>query len=594
MSPDRYRRPQVSPRLVVLGALLVSYGWALVFPLRLTRPPSGLLATTYVVGLALFGGALALVLRSAVSPEQSQRTRIALVGVLVIVTLGLWLPAYAWAVPGQEPWAWVAGFAIGACALAVPRAGVVVAVGLGAMAAAGAVVFDGSVVENLGFALGSAAVVWLTGLVLVWLLGLVWAAEAGREAEADLVLAQERLRVSRELHDVLGHRLGIIALKAELAADLAATDPARSAAESGEIREIAAATLAEARRAVHGETVADLATQLASAELVLGSAGIETTIDVDSAQVPASASRLLAAVVREAVTNILRHSDARKVSITFDGTGPMPHTGDRERRRRTSEGRHRPRRTLIRNRSGRPGGAMCDRRGPTGIRPGQRRQVRGTGGAATERHRTAMTDTTIRVLIADDEELIREALVALLERETDIEVVATAADGRQAVDRALAHRPDVAVVDLQMPVLDGVGVITELSRQLPACAGVILTGHGRPHLLRQALSSGARGFLAKGAPSTALADVVRRVHEGHRYVDPILAADALTAAPSPLTPREAEVLAIAREDRPIREVARVAFLSPGTVRNYLATITQKLEAGSRAEAYRLARENGWI
>jgi two-component system sensor histidine kinase DesK len=119
---------------------------------------------------------------------------------------------------------------------------------------------------------------------------------------------------------VLGHRLGIIALKAELAADLAATDPARSAAESGEIREIAAATLAEARRAVHGETVADLATQVASAELVLGSAGIETTIHVDSAQLSASASRLLAAVVREAVTNILRHSDARKVSITFDAT----------------------------------------------------------------------------------------------------------------------------------------------------------------------------------------------------------------------------------------------------------------------------------
>ena len=261
MSPDRPRRLQISPRLVVLGALLVSYGWALVFPLRLSRPPSGLLGTTYVVGLALFGGALALVLRSAVSPEQSQRTRIALVVGLVIVTFGLWLPAYAWAVPGQEPWAWMAGFAIGACVLAVPWAGVIAAVGLGAMAAAGAVVFDGSVVQNMGFALGSAAVVWLTGLVLVWLIGLVWAAEAGREAEADLVVAQERLRVSRELHDVLGHRLGIIALKAELAGDLAATDPARAAA-----------------------------------------------------------SRVLASVVREAVTNILRHSDARKVSITFDGT----------------------------------------------------------------------------------------------------------------------------------------------------------------------------------------------------------------------------------------------------------------------------------
>ena len=205
-----------------------------------------------------------------------------------------------------------------------------------------------------------------------------------------------------------------------------------------------------------------------------------------------------------------------------------------------------------------------------------------------------MTVTTIRVLIADDEELIRAALVALLEREPDIEVVATAADGRQAIERALAYRPDVAVIDLQMPVVDGVGVVVELTRQLPDCAGVVLTGHGRPHVLRQALTSGARGFLAKGAPSTALADVVRRVHEGQRYVDPVLAADALTEAPSPLTQREAEVLAIAREDRPIREIARALFLSPGTVRNYLAAITQKLEAGSRAEAYRIARDSGWV
>jgi two-component system, NarL family, sensor histidine kinase DesK len=372
MSPDRPRRLQISPRLVVLGALLVSYGWALVFPLRLSRPPSGLLGTTYVVGLALFGGALALVLRSAVSPEQSQRSRMALVGVLVIVTLGLWLPAYAWAVPSQEPWAWMAGFAIGACALAAPWAGVIAAVGLGAMAAGGAIVFGGSVVQNLGFALGSAAVVWLTGLVLVWLLGVVWAAEAGREAEADLVVAQERLRVSQELHDVLGHRLGIIALKAELAADLAATDPARAAAESGEIREIAATTLAEARQAVHGETVVDLATQIASAELVLGSAGIETTIDVDSPQVSASVSRLLASGPRSGD----QHPAAQRCAQGLDHVrrdGTNLHTGDRERRRRTSEGRHRPRGTLVWNRSGRVGGAMCDRGGPTGLRPGQRR-----------------------------------------------------------------------------------------------------------------------------------------------------------------------------------------------------------------------------
>jgi two-component system response regulator DesR len=205
-----------------------------------------------------------------------------------------------------------------------------------------------------------------------------------------------------------------------------------------------------------------------------------------------------------------------------------------------------------------------------------------------------MTSTTIRVLLAEDEELIRAALTDLLKRESDIEVVATAADGRQAIDRALAHRPDVAVIDLQMPVVDGIDVIAELGRQLPTCAGVILTGHGRPHVLRRALTSGARGFLAKGAPATALADVVRRVHAGQRYVDPVLAADALTEPPSPLTPREAEVLTVAGEDRPIREVARKLFLSQGTVRNYLAAITQKLQAESRAEAYRIAQHNGWI
>jgi two-component system, NarL family, response regulator DesR len=205
-----------------------------------------------------------------------------------------------------------------------------------------------------------------------------------------------------------------------------------------------------------------------------------------------------------------------------------------------------------------------------------------------------VTGTTIRVLLAEDEELIRTALTGLLEREPDIDVVATAADGRQAIARALAHRPDVAIVDLQMPVVNGIDVVKELGRLLPTCAGVILTGHGRPHVLRKALTSGARGFLAKGAPGTALADVVRRVNEGHRYVDPILAADALTEPPSPLTPRETEVLTVAGEDRPIREIARTVLLSPGTVRNYLAAITQKLEAASRAEAYHIARDNGWI
>ena len=200
----------------------------------------------------------------------------------------------------------------------------------------------------------------------------------------------------------------------------------------------------------------------------------------------------------------------------------------------------------------------------------------------------------IRVLLAEDEEMIRDALVSLLDREPDLDVVAVAADGSAAVEQARAYRPDVAVVDLQMPGLEGLQVVTELGRVLPSCPVVILTSHGRPLVLRRALASGARGFLAKGAPGAALADVIRRVREGHRYVDPLLAADALTAPPSPLTPRETEVLAAAGTDRPVREVARALFLSPGTVRNYLVAATRKLDGRNRSDAYRRARDNGWI
>ena len=197
-------------------------------------------------------------------------------------------------------------------------------------------------------------------------------------------------------------------------------------------------------------------------------------------------------------------------------------------------------------------------------------------------------------MVADDEELIRDALAALLNLEDDLEVVATAADGRSAVEAARAYRPDVAVVDLQMPGLDGLAVTVELARVLPSCTVVILTGRGRPPDLQQALRSGAKGFLPKGSPGGALADVIRRVHGGSRYVDPALAADALTAPPNPLTPRELEVLRLAEFDTPVALIARRAGLSAGTVRNHLSAAVAKLGGASRAEAVRIARDNGWL
>lgn len=200
----------------------------------------------------------------------------------------------------------------------------------------------------------------------------------------------------------------------------------------------------------------------------------------------------------------------------------------------------------------------------------------------------------IRVLLADDEELIRQALAALLGLEDDLDVVAQAGDGRSALDAARAYRPDVAVVDLEMPPPGGIELAAELGRALPSCAVVILTGHGRPGHLRQALTAGARGFLAKGAPGGTLADVIRRVHAGSRYVDPALAADALTLPPCPLTPRELETLRLAEYGTPVVVIARRTGLAAGTVRNHLSASMQKLGAPDRAEAVRIAREAGWL
>ena len=200
----------------------------------------------------------------------------------------------------------------------------------------------------------------------------------------------------------------------------------------------------------------------------------------------------------------------------------------------------------------------------------------------------------IRILLADDENLIRSALAALLGLEDDLEVVAQAADGHEALALAAAHRPDVAVLDLQMPGLDGIAVIETLAVQVPECSAIIVTSHGRPGHLKRALTAGARGFLPKTVAAHVLADVVRMAHRGGRYIDPELAAEAISAGDSPLTPREADVLELAAGGAPVEEIARRAHLSPGTVRNYLSSAAAKLGAANRHEAVHLARHHGWI
>ena len=200
----------------------------------------------------------------------------------------------------------------------------------------------------------------------------------------------------------------------------------------------------------------------------------------------------------------------------------------------------------------------------------------------------------IRVLIADDENLIRVALAQLLDLEDDLSVVAQAASGDEALAVAAKVELDVAVLDLQMPGADGIAVAEELSRTRPQVATVIVTSHGRPGHLKRALSAGVRGFLPKTTSAATLDEVVRTVHAGGRHVDPELAADAIAAGDSPLTPREADVLELAAGGAPVEEIATRASLSQGTVRNYLSSAVTKLGAANRHDACAIARRMGWI
>lgn len=201
---------------------------------------------------------------------------------------------------------------------------------------------------------------------------------------------------------------------------------------------------------------------------------------------------------------------------------------------------------------------------------------------------------TIKILLADDENLIRDALASLLDLQDGLDVVAQAASGTEAIAAAARYRPDVAVLDLQMPGADGIEVAEHLAAHQPECAVVIVTSHGRPGYLRRALEVGVRGFVPKTTSATVLADVVRQVHGGGRYVDPELAADAIAAGASPLTPRESDVLELAADGAPVEEIAERAHLSAGTVRNYLSAVVSKLGVANRHEAVAHARRQGWI
>jgi two-component system response regulator DesR len=201
---------------------------------------------------------------------------------------------------------------------------------------------------------------------------------------------------------------------------------------------------------------------------------------------------------------------------------------------------------------------------------------------------------SIRVVLAEDQAMVLGALSALLELESDITVIATTANGRDAVEAVARLKPDVLVTDIEMPQMTGLELAANLRTNHPNVRTIILTTFARPGYLRRALDAGARGYLLKDRPAQELADAVRRVHRGMRVVDPALAAEAWNAELDPLTDRERQILQRAGDGRSSTEIANELHLSEGTVRNYLSEAIAKLGASNRVDAARIARTKGWL
>lgn len=200
----------------------------------------------------------------------------------------------------------------------------------------------------------------------------------------------------------------------------------------------------------------------------------------------------------------------------------------------------------------------------------------------------------IRVLVAEDMHLIRGALVALIGLEADMEVVAELEQGDEIEATALLLRPDVAVLDIDLPGLDGLAAAQQLQTSLPECQTLILTGLSQPSHLLRALQGKIRGFLPKDAPAAQLADAIRRIAAGERVLDPVLVAAALETGDSPLTARETDVLRAAADGLSTEDIASTLYLSPATVRNYLSNAIAKLEARNRIDAIGIAQRAGWL
>ena len=446
---------------------------------------------------------------------------------------------------------------------------------------------------------------------------LMWELRQAREEVAKHAASEERLRLARDMHDLTGQSLSMITLKSELAARLLerlpeGPDRDRVADEIQQVAAVSRQTLHDIRDAISGYRRPTLAVETITARTALESAGIAPHDDPEltllSGTFNPDAEAALAWCLREAVTNVIRHSGAKNCFIRLsrhdetqtlslqvrdDGRGcPGGEAADRGPGPAEIAGRyrHRPARDVR--------AAVRGRRRP-GAAPGRARLLPrrdGADGSRGFRRRGRYRNhvTPIRVLIAEDQEMIREALAALLSFEDDIEVVAQVGRGDEVTPAALASKPDVALLDIEMPGMDGLTAAAALSQASPGTKIVILTTFGRPGYLRRAMEAGASGFVVKDSPADRLARTIRQVLSGQRVIDPELAAAALAEGASPLTPRERDVLAASQDGATIAEIAVALYLSEGTVRNYLSACIQKTGARNRTEALRVAEERGWL
>ncbi|GAB3249078.1 response regulator transcription factor [Alteromonas gracilis] len=202
--------------------------------------------------------------------------------------------------------------------------------------------------------------------------------------------------------------------------------------------------------------------------------------------------------------------------------------------------------------------------------------------------------SAIRLMVADDQALVRGALVALLDLEPDLDVVAQVGRGDEVVEAAREHAPDVCLLDIEMPGIDGIAACAAVRRELPGTRVLMVTTFGRPGFLRRALEAGASGFVVKDTPAPELADAVRRVAAGLRVVDPDLAAESLTGGPNPLTERESQVLRVALTGATVATIAAQVHLTQGTVRNHLSAAIGKTGTRTRVEAAQVAQQQGWL